>query len=57
MMEQRNYSADSTLLMKETICVKQLKYDQAKVDASKKTIPVQHAIVDRHQLNLFYIIK
>jgi hypothetical protein len=40
MMEQRNYSADSTLLMKEAICVKQLKYDQAKVDQSKKTIPV-----------------
>ena len=40
MMEQRNYSADSTILMKENICVKQLKYDQAKVNASKKTIPV-----------------
>ena len=57
MMEQRNYSADSTLLMKEQICVKQLKYDQAKVDQSKKTIPVQHAVVDSHQWNLFYIIR
>ena len=40
MMEQRNYSADSTMLMKENICVNKLKYDQAKVNASKKTIPV-----------------
>jgi len=56
-MEQRNYSADSTLVMKEAICVKKLKHDQALVDQSLKTIPVQHCLIDSHQLNLFYIIK
>lgn len=55
--DQRNYSADATLEWKEYLCTWVLQWQQSTVDDDKKTIPVQHAILDFQATNLFHKIR
>lgn len=57
MVDQRNNSCDGTLQFKNHLACHQLRRNSKFIKDDLKTIPVQHAIIDYHQMSLFYMMR
>lgn len=57
MSNQNNLSAASSLKLKAHLTINDVLRNQKDVDQHHKTIPVQHALVDYHTMNMFFKIR